>query len=105
VRLPPLFSIFFINFLLLHANGVVVSHLFPAADIAVTASSVATAAILGVIILQVTTRLAQTMMTMVMLNEMRQGVPSTQPFNPRPREGKGKGNEGEGGGHCCGRRW
>ncbi len=45
-----LFLLLFL-FLFLHANGVMLSYLFPAADIGVTALSVAAAAILGAIFL------------------------------------------------------
>jgi hypothetical protein len=42
------------------------------------------------------------MTTVVMTNETRHGVPSTPPFDPRPREGKG--DEGKDSGRCRGRR-
>ncbi len=91
-------------FLLLHADGVLVSHLFPAVDIGITASSVAAAVVLGAIVPQVETKMASTTMTMAMKNEMHHDAPSTLPSDPCPREGKGKGNEGKDGGHRC-RGW
>jgi hypothetical protein len=91
--------------LLLHANGVVVSHLSPAADIGMTDLSVITAVVFGTIVLRVETKMVQTTKTVATTKEMRHGTPSTPPTNPCPREGEGKGNEGEGGGHRRGRRW
>ncbi len=44
-------------FLLLHADGVMLSHLFPATDIRVMALSVAAAIVLGAVNLQVETKL------------------------------------------------
>jgi hypothetical protein len=52
--------LFLFLFLLLHADRVVVSHLFPAMDIGLTASSVATAVVLGTVVLQVETKMAPT---------------------------------------------
>jgi hypothetical protein len=99
-----LFLFLFLS-LLLHTNGVMVSHLFPAADIGVMALSVAAAAVLGAVVLQVETKMAPMMTTLATKNEMHHGAPSTLPSYPHPREGKGKGNEGKGGSHCCGRQW
>ncbi len=90
---------------MLHADGVVVSHPFPAGDIGITASSVAGAVVLGAVIPQVETKMVPTTTTMTTTNETRHGAPSTPPSNPCPREGKGKGNEGESGRHCRGRQW
>ncbi len=56
-------------YLLLHADGVMVSHLFLATDIGMTALSVATAVILGAIILQVETKMAPMMLTVATTNE------------------------------------
>jgi hypothetical protein len=91
-------------FLLLHADGVMMSHLFLAMDIGIMASSVAAAIVLSAVVPQVETKMASTMTTMAMMNEMRHGVPSTPPSYPCPRENKGKGNKGKGGGRRC-RRW
>jgi hypothetical protein len=102
--LPPLLLILLLFlFLLLHANGVVVFHLFTAMDIGMMALSVAVAIVLGAVVPRVGKKMAPTTMTMVTTNEMRHGFPSTPPSNPCPREGKG--DEGEGGDHCRGRRW
>ncbi len=98
-------ALFWFLFLLLHTNGVVVFHLFPAADISVTASSVTAAVVLGAAILRVETKMAPTTKTMVTMNEMHHGMPSTLPSNPCLREGKGEGDEGKGGSRHCGRRW
>jgi hypothetical protein len=99
------FVLFLFLFLLLHTDGVVVSHLFPAADIGVTASSVAVAIVLGAVIPQVETKMVPSTMTVTTTNEMCHGMPSTLPSDPCPREGKGKGDEGKGGGHRRRRRW
>jgi hypothetical protein len=61
VTLPQLLLILFLFlflllFLLLHANGVVVFHLFPAAGINVTALSVAAAAVLRTVVPRVETK-------------------------------------------------
>ncbi len=56
-------------FLLLHADGFVLSYLFPAAVIGATALSVATAVNLGAIVLPMETKMAPTTMTMVTTNE------------------------------------
>ncbi len=90
---------------MLHTDRVVVPHLFLATDIGMTASSVATAIVLGTIVLQVETKMAQITTTVATKNEMRHSAPSIPPSNPCLEEGKGKGNEGEGGGHCRGRWW
>jgi hypothetical protein len=90
---------------LLHADGVVVSHPFPAMDISMTALSVAVAIVLGAIVLLVETKMVPTTTTVATTNEMHHGAPSTPPSDPCPRESKGKGNGGEGGRHCCGRWW
>jgi hypothetical protein len=94
--LPPLFLILFLFlflflylFLLLHANGVVVSHLFPAAVIGAT---------VGAIVPQKEAKMASRTTTMATMNEMHHSVPSTPPYNPRPRKSKG-------GGHCHGSWW
>ncbi len=79
---------------MLHTDGVVVSHLFQAADIGGMASSVSMATILAAIFLQVETKMVPTTTTVVTTNETHQGAPSTRPSNLHPREGKGKGNEG-----------
>jgi hypothetical protein len=57
VTLPPLLLLLFLfcflflfMFLLLYTNGVVVTHLFPAVDIGVTAMSVAAAIVLGAVV-------------------------------------------------------
>ncbi len=94
-------------FLLLHANGVVVSYLFPAMDIGVTASYVAVAVVLGAILPQVENKMAPITMTVTTTNEMHHGAPSTLPSDPHPREGEGEGegNKGKGGGYCRGRQW
>jgi hypothetical protein len=84
-------------FLLLHADKVVVSHLFPAADIGMMALSVAVAIVLGAVFPQVETKMAPTTATTGTTNERHHGAPSTPQSDPHPREGKGKGNEGEGG--------
>jgi hypothetical protein len=99
------FVFIFIFVFLLHADGASVSHLFPAADIGVTALSVAAVVILGTVVPQVETKIVPMTMIVATRNETRHGMPSTLPSNPRPREDKGKGDEGEGGGHCCGRQW
>jgi hypothetical protein len=99
--------LFLFLFLLLNADRVVVSHLFLAADIGVTASSVAAAVVLGTIVLQVEIKMAPTTMTVVTTNETCHSMPSTPPSNPHLREGKGecRGDEGKGGSPCHGRRW
>ncbi len=95
-----LFLFLFLSlFLLLHTDGVVVSHLFLAADIGMTALSIAAAVVFGPVILQVETKMVPTMKAVSTTNEMRHGAPSTPPSNPCPREGEGKGNEGKGGRH------
>ncbi len=81
------------------------SHLFPAADIGVTALSVAVAIVLGAIVPHVETKKTPTTTTMAMTNEMCHGAPSNLLSNPCLREGKGKGDEGEGGGLSCGKWW
>jgi hypothetical protein len=86
-------------FLLLHANGVVVFHLFPAAYINMTA------VVLGAVIPSVETTMAPTKMTVMTTNEMHHSTPSTLPSNPHPREGEGEGNEGKGVGRCRGKQW
>ncbi len=88
---------------MLHANGVVVSHLFPAVDIGMTALSVAAAIVLGAMVLQVETKMVPTRTTVTMMNEMHHGAPSTPPSNPCP--GKSKGHEGKDGSPLHGRRW
>jgi hypothetical protein len=95
----------FLLFLLPHPDGVMVSHLFPAADIGGMALSVTAAVVLSAIILQVKTKMAPMMMTVATTNEMHHGAPSTPPSNPCLREGEGEGNEGKGGGHQRGRWW
>ncbi len=99
------FVLFLFLFLLHHVNGVVVSHLFLAADISVTALSVATAVVPGAVVLQVETKMAPTTTTVTMANEMRHGVPSTPPSDPRPREAGGDEDENKGDSRCCGRLW
>jgi hypothetical protein len=69
--------LFLFLFLLLHANEVVVSHLFPAAYLDMTALSVAMAINLGSPVPQVETKMAPMMTTMAMTNETRHGAPST----------------------------
>jgi hypothetical protein len=86
---------------LLHADGVMVSHLFPAVYIGVTASSVAAAIVFSTIVLQVETKMASMTMTVAMTNKTRHGAPSTPQSDPYPREGKGKGNEGKDGCRHC----
>ncbi len=86
---------------MLHSDGAVLSHLFPAADIGVMASSVAVAVVLGAVILGVETNLVPTTMTVATMDETRHSAPSTLPSNPCLREGKGEGDAGvivEGGG-------
>jgi hypothetical protein len=90
---------------MLHTNGVVMSHLFPAMDIGGTALSVAAAIFLSAVVPQVETKTAPTTTAVATTNEMRHGAPSTLPSNPCLREGKSKGNEGKDGGHRCGRQW
>jgi hypothetical protein len=80
-------------------------HLFPAADIGVTASSVAAAVVLGAVIPRMETKMAPTTATVVTTNETRHVAPSTPPSDPRPRESEGEGDEGKGGGRHRGRRW
>jgi hypothetical protein len=91
--------------LLLHADRVVLSYIFPATDIGVTALSNTAAIILGTIFLRIETKLAPTTKTVAITNETRNGMPSNLPSDPCPREGKGKGNESKGGGHHRGRGW
>ena len=69
-----------------------VSRLLPAADIVMTASSVAAAVFvfLGTVIPRAETKSVPTTTLAATMNEMRHGVPSTQPSDLRPREGKGK---------------
>ncbi len=112
MTLPPLFVdfvfvfvLFLFLFLLYHAEWGRGIHLFQAVDIGVMASSVATAIVLRAVIPQVETKMAPTMMTLTITNEMCHGAPSTPLSDPRPREGEGKGDEDEGGGHCHGRWW
>ncbi len=73
----------------------------------VMVSSVSAAVVLGAIVLRAETKMAPTTTSMVMMNKMRHGAPSTLASDPCPIEGKGKGvvNEGKGGGHLCGRWW
>jgi hypothetical protein len=73
----------------LHADGVLVSHLFPAVDINVTASSVATAVFLDAIDPRVETKMAPMTTTVATRNEMHYGTPSTPPSDPCPGEGEG----------------
>ncbi len=89
----------------LHADGVMVSHLFPALDIGMTASSVIAAIVLGAFVLRVDTKMVPTMMTLEKTNEMHHSTPFIPPSDPHPREGKGKGNEGKSGGHGRGSWW
>jgi hypothetical protein len=101
--LPQLIFILFLFlflflFLLLHVNGVVVSHLFPAAVIGAMASSIGMAFVLGAIVPQMETKMAPMTKTVVTTNEMRHGMPSTPPSDSRLRESKGVGR-------CCGSRW
>jgi hypothetical protein len=90
---------------LLHIDGVVVSHFFPAADIGVTASSDATAIVLGTVVPKVVTKMAPTTMAMATMCELHHSMPSTLSSNPHPREGMGEGYKSKGGSHCCGRQW
>ena len=90
---------------MIHANGVVVSHLILAVDIGMMASSVATAIVLGAVVPLVETKMVPTMKTMAATNETHHGPSSTPMLDPRAREGKGKGDEGKGGGHHHGRWW
>ncbi len=89
----------------LYADGVMVSHLFLAVDIGVTASSVATAVFLGAVVPLVETKMAPTMTAMAATNKTLHGALSTPLSNPHPMKGKGKGNKGEDGGRCHGRQW
>ncbi len=91
-------------FLLLHADGVAVSYLIPAADIGMTALSVAVAVVLGAVVPQVETKMAPMTTMMMMMIEAHHGAPSNPPSNPCLREGKGEGDEDKGGGSHCGRR-
>jgi hypothetical protein len=100
VMLPPLLLIYL--FFPLQADGVVVSRLFLAADIGVMALSVATAIVLGAVVLQVETKIVPTT-TRATTNKMHHSAPSTPPSNLCLREGKGEGSEGKSGGNCCGR--
>ncbi len=85
-----LFCLVLFLILLLHVDGFVVSHLFPAADIGVAASSVAVAVVLGVIVLQVEKKIMPTTMTMATTNEMSQC--GLHPTVQSPSEGgKGQG--------------
>ncbi len=63
------FGLFLFLFWLLHADRVVVSHLFLTVDVSMTALSVAVAVIFGAIIPQVETKIAPTMTTMTTTNE------------------------------------
>jgi hypothetical protein len=92
-------------FLLLHANEVMVSHLFPAVDIGVTALSVAMAIDLGAVIPWVEIKMMPMTMTMATTNETHHGTPSTPPYDPCPKDNKGKGNEGKVCGHCHNSCW
>ncbi len=83
-------------FFLLHANRVVVFHIFLAVEIGVMALSAAVTVILGASIPQVETKMAPMTMTVATTNETCHSAPSTLPSNPCPREGKGKDDEGEG---------
>jgi hypothetical protein len=91
-----LFFVFLFFFLLLHSDGVMVSHLFPAVDIGVMAATVIAAVILSAIVPQVETKMAPTTTSVATMNETCHGMPSTLPSDPHPREGKG--NEAECGG-------
>ncbi len=70
--------------MLLRADGVVVSHLFPAANIGMTALSVATVVILGAFIPRVETKMVPTMTTMARTNETHHGTPSNMLSNLCP---------------------
>jgi hypothetical protein len=74
--------LFLFLFLLPRAYGVVVLHLSPAADVSMTASSVAVANIVGAVVPQVETKMAPTTMTVATTNETCHGAPSTLPSNP-----------------------
>ncbi len=78
MTLPPLVLILFLFWfwfliLLLHADGVVVSHLFLAVDIGITALSITAAIVLGAIVPREETNMAPTTTTMVMMNKMHYG--------------------------------
>jgi hypothetical protein len=99
------FDLFLFLFLFFHADGVVVSYLFLAANIGMTALSVAAAIILGAFAPQVETKMVPTTKTMATMNEMHHGAPSTPPSDPCLRKGKGDGNESKDGSRCCWRPW
>ncbi len=63
----------------------VVSHLFPAADIGVTALPVTVAVVLGAIVPQVESKMAPTTMTVATMNETCHGALSTPPSDPHLR--------------------
>ncbi len=65
------------------------SHLFPAADIGVTALSVAAAIFLCTFVLQAEMKTAPTTMTAATMNETRRGALSTPLFDPPPKDGEG----------------
>ncbi len=71
--------------MLLHANGVMVSHLFLAMVIGARTLSIAVAVVLGTIVLQMETKMAPTTKTVVKTNETRHGMLSTPPSDSRPR--------------------
>jgi hypothetical protein len=99
------FVFVFVFVLVLHTDGVVVSHVFPAADIGMMALSISVAIVHGAIVLLLETKMATMTMTVVRINEMHHGPPSTPLSDSRLREGKGEGNERKGYGRHCGRWW
>jgi hypothetical protein len=74
--------LFLFLLLLLHADGDMVSHLFPAADMGVTASSVAGAIILGTIVPRVEIKMAPMTTTVATTNETHHSAPSTPHHKP-----------------------
>jgi hypothetical protein len=67
---------------MLHIDGIMVSNLFPAADISVTALSVAAAINLVAAIPHVETKMTPTTMTMVTMYEMHHGTIGSIPVLP-----------------------
>ncbi len=91
-------------FLMLHTDSVVVSHLFLAMYIGITASSVAATIVLRAVVSRVETKMVSTTTTVAIMNEMRHGTPSSLLSDPCLREGEGKGEEGKDDGQHR-RRW
>jgi hypothetical protein len=82
-----------------------VSHLFPAVDIGMTALSVAAAINLGAIIPQVEIKMAPTITAVATINETHHSVLSTPPSKFHPRENESKGDESKDGHRCCEKWW